>query len=247
MIIILYRKVYYQINLGRVVSKVIHVIPVGFKKDMLLESIRQSKHPIQKAYLVVGKDREEEIYRISEEIEKTLKVLVEVEIIHVDKLDVYTAVSEILRVIKKELTEGNKVFVNVTDSPRTLCLACVISAQLSGCRLYTAIPMYENGNEVGIAEVIEIPIPKPKRISSDKMKLVKLVYENGGVIESINKLIDLFEGISDDEKEYMSQRTKMSYNLRGLEEVGLVKMCRVGKNTKVILTNLGKAFAVMAY
>ncbi|MFP3908801.1 MAG: DUF6293 family protein [Halobacteriota archaeon] len=231
-------------------SKVVHIMPVGLKKDRLLESIRQSGYPIQKVYLVMGKDKdlsgEQEIYKVAADIEQTLSVLVEVEKIYVDKLNVYSAALDILGVVKKEFDGGNKILINATDSPRTLCIACYVSAQLSSSTLYIAMPKYENGNEVGISDVINIPIPPLKKISDDKLTVVKTVREQDGEVESINRLIDLFEGKTDNQKKYMAQRARMSYHLKGLEEDGLVEMQREGKNVKIKLTELGKAYALMA-
>jgi len=231
-------------------SKVVHIMPVGLKKERLLESIRRSGYPIQKVYLVLGKDKklsgEENVHKTAEEIEKTLNVLVEVEKIYVDKLDVYSAALEMLKVIKKEITEGNKVLINASDSVRTLCISCYVAAQLSGSKLYIALPKYENGEEVGIDKVVEIPIPPLKKISDDKLVIVKTLQEQGGEVESINRLIELLEGKTEDQKKYMAQRARMSYHLKGLEEDGLVEMRREGKNVKIKLTELGKAYALMS-
>ena len=38
----------------------------------------------------------------------------------------------------------------------------------------------------------------------------------------------------------------MSYHLKGLEDDGLVEMKREGKNVRIILTELGKAYALIA-
>jgi DNA-binding transcriptional ArsR family regulator len=231
-------------------TKVVHIIPVGLRKERLLESIRQSGYPIQKVYLVLGKDKklsgEEEAYRAADEIEKTLNVLVEVEKIYVDKLDVYAAALDVLGVIKRELAENNEVLINASDSARTLCIACYVAAQLSGSRLYLAMPKYEDGGEVGIDKVVEIPIPPLKKISDDKLLVVSTIQEQGGEVESINKLIELLEGKTQDQKRYMAQRARMSYHLKGLEEDGLVEMRREGKNVKIKLTELGKAYGLMA-
>lgn len=230
-------------------SKVIHIMPVGLRKERLLESIRKSGYPIQKVYLVLEKNKgpsREDIYRAAEEIEKTLNVLVEVEKIYVDMLDVYAAALEMLGVIKKELTEGNEVLINASDSTRTLCIACYVAAQLSGSKLYMAMPRYEDGKEVGIDRVVEIPIPSLKKISDDRLVIVKTIEEQGGEVESINKLIELLEGKTEDQKRYMAQRARMSYHLKGLEEDGLVEMRREGKNVKIRLTELGKAYALVA-
>ncbi len=230
-------------------SKVVHVMPVGVNKERLLESIRKSGYPIQKVYLVLGKDIDVDENAVSEaaaEIEKTLNVLVEVDKITVEKVDVYAAALDMLRVIKKEIDEGSEVLINATDASRTLCLASYVAAQLSGSKLYMAVPKIEDGKEAGIERIEEIPIPPIKRISDDKILIIKTIQEQGGEVESINKLIELLEGKTEDQKRYMAQRARMSYHLKGLEEDGLVEMKREGKNVKIRLTELGQAFALMA-
>ncbi len=230
-------------------SKVVHVMPVGVNKERLLESIRKSGYPIQKVYLVLGKDidlDEEAVNNAAAEIEKTLNVLVEVGKIEVEKMDIYAAALDMLKVIKKEIDEGSEVLINATDASRTLCLASYVAAQLSGSKLYMAIPKIENGKEAGIEKIVEVAIPPLKRISDDKILIIKTIQEQGGEVESINKLIELLEGKTEDQKRYMAQRARMSYHLKGLEEDGLVEMKREGKNVKIRLTELGQAFALMA-
>ncbi len=229
-------------------SKVVHVIPVGVNKERLLESIRKSGYPIQKVYLVIGKEIDYDPKSIEEsanEIEKTLKVLVDVDKILVDKIDVYAVALEILKTIKSELDAGSEVLINTTDASRIMCLSSYVVAQLSGSKLYMAIPKFEDGKEVGIERVEEILVPPLKRISDDKMLIIRTIQEQGGEVESINKLIELLEGKTDDQKKYMAQRARMSYHLKGLEEDGLVEMKREGKNVKIRLTELGQAFALM--
>lgn len=230
-------------------SKVVHIMPVGPEKEILLESIKKSGHPIQKVYLVLGKDKnlaeEKEAYKAATEIEKTLNVLIEVEKIYVDKLDVYSAVLDMLKVIKQELSEGNDVLINSTGSTKTMCIACYIASQLSGSKLYMVIPKFKGDKEVEIDRVAEILIPPLKRVGEDKIVIIKTIDEEGGEVESINKLIELLEGKTEDQKTYMAQRARMSYHLKGLEEDGLVVMQREGKNVKIKLTELGKAYALM--
>jgi len=222
-------------------NRVVHVLPVGTNKDVLLESTKLSGRPIQKVYLILGKDDGEEIYRNADEIEKTLSVLVEVKRITVDKKDIYGTALDMLKVIKEELKDGNEVLINASDTTREMCISCYIAAQLSGSKLYLAIT--SNGK---IEKVIDVLIPPLKKISDDKLTIIKTIAEQGGEVESINKLIELLEGKTDDQKKYMAQRARMSYHLKGLEEDGLVEMRREGKNVRIMLTELGKAYALMA-
>ena len=198
---------------------------------------------------MLGKDKnlaeEKEAYKAATEIEKTLNVLIEVEKIYVDKLDVYSAVLDMLKVIKQELSEGNDVLINSTGSTKTMCIACYIASQLSGSKLYMVIPKFKGDKEVEIDRVAEILIPPLKRVGEDKIVIIKTIDEEGGEVESINKLIELLEGKTEDQKTYMAQRARMSYHLKGLEEDGLVVMQREGKNVKIKLTELGKAYALM--
>ena len=222
-------------------NRVVHVLPVGTNKDVLLESTKLSGKPIQKVYLILGKDDGKEIYKNADEIEKTLSVLVEVKRITVDKKDIYGTALDMLKVIKEELKDGNEVLINASDTTREMCISCYIAAQLSGSKLYLAIT--SNGK---IDRVIDVLIPPLKKISDDKLTIIKTIAEQGGEVESINKLIELLEGKTDDQKKYMAQRARMSYHLKGLEEDGLVEMRREGKNVRIMLTELGKAYALMA-
>jgi len=226
-------------------NKVVHIIPVNPEKEILLKSIKEINRPIQKVYLVLGKDKsqpnEEESYKAAEEIEKNLNVLVEIEKLYVDKQNIYSAVLDMLRVIKEEVSSGNEVLINATGATRMMCIACYIAAQLAKCKLY----FMPSENEGEMDEIVELPIPPLKRIGEDRLTIIKTIEKEGGEVESINKLIELLEGRTDDQKTYMAQRARMSYHLKGLEEDGLVTMKREGKNVKIKLTELGKAYALM--
>lgn len=223
-------------------SKVVYIMPVNPEKEILLESIKKIDHPIQKVYLLLGKD-DNESQKAAEEIEKTLNVLIEVEKTYIDENDVYSAVLEILKIVKREISEGNEVIVNATGSTKTVCIACYIASQLSRSKFYMMMQKVENGKVVN--EIVELLIPPLKKIGEDKVTIIKIISEEGGEVESINKLIELLEGKTKDQKEYMAQRARMSYHLKGLEEDGLVVMQREGKNVKIRLTELGKAYALM--
>ncbi len=214
--------------------KTVHLIPLGKRCEIILDSVRMSGKPIQKSYLIVSRESS-----CLEEVENALKNFIEVEVVKVGN-DVYEAAIEILKIIKKELDEGNDVYINLSDAPKELCIAGLISAQISKTKIYMAIT--SNGK---VNSVIDLKVPPVKSIGEDKIALIKALEENGGEVESINRLIEIMEGKTDDQKRYMAQRARMSYHLKGLEEDGLIETKREGKNVRIRLTPLGKAYAIM--
>ncbi len=222
---------------------VVHVIAVGMNRDRIMDSLKQSGYPIQKAYLTLPKTSEYEA--VAEELEKALSVLVEIEKIYVDESDVYGSAIEILRALKKEKDQGNEIYINATDAPRTLMISCYIAAQLVSGKMYVALPRYEKGKEVGVEKIVEIPVPPLKKIGEDKLRILKAIYNNGKEVDSINSLIKIIEGKLEKQKAYMAQRAKMSYHLKGLEKDGLIETRRDGKNVKILLTPLGEAFCTI--
>jgi len=227
-------------------SKFVHLIPIGTGKNRLLESLKKCGHPFHKVYLIITKSSEDEYKRIADQIENSLRAIAEVERIYVDAVNIYAIVIELIKITRNEMKEGNIVLINVSDCPGTVSLACYIAAQLSKSKLYIGLPEYRNNEEIGVKEVMELVFPPLKRISNDKLTIIKIIKENGNSVDSINKLIELIEGKIKDAKKYMAQRARMSYHLKKLEDDGLIRMIREGKNVKIILTELGKAYALIA-
>ncbi|WP_457550504.1 HFX_2341 family transcriptional regulator domain-containing protein [Archaeoglobus sp.] len=214
--------------------KTVHLIPLGNRCEVVLDSVKMSGKPIQKAYLIVSRED-----NCLEDVVNALKNFIEVEVVKVSN-DVYGASMELLKIIKRELDEGNEVYINISDAPRELCIASLISAQISRTKIYMAIT--SNGR---VKRVIDLKVPPVKSVGDDKIVLIRALEENGGEVESINGLIEIVEGKINDPRRYMAQRARMSYHLKGLEEDGLIEMKREGKNVRIRLTPLGKAYAIM--
>lgn len=213
-------------------ASVVHVIAVESKPSEIVESVKMSGYPIHKAYLVFSSEKARDAV---EKVKSTLSSLVDVEIVEIKESGVYDAVEQILRTIRKEADEGNKLLFNITDSDKLICLACFISGQISESKVY----MKADGG------VVEVATPPMKKVNEDKLEILRALEKEGGGVDSINRLIELVEGKLEEQKRYMAQRARMSYHLNGLEEDGLVVTERRGKNLTIHLTELGKAFVAM--
>lgn len=213
-------------------ASVVHVITVESNPDEIVDSVKMSGYPIHKAYLVFDKD---EANKAVEKVKRTLSSLVDVKMMRISDNGIYDAVEQILKTVRKEVDEGNTLLFNITDSDKLMCLACFISGQVSESKIY----MKANGG------VVEVQTPPIKKVNEDKLEILRALEKEGGAVDSINKLIELVEGKLEEQKKYMAQRARMSYHLNGLEEDGLVVTERKGKNLRIYLTELGKAFVAM--
>jgi hypothetical protein len=73
---------------------------------------------------------------------------------------------------------------------------------------------------------------------------LKTIDKNGGEVESIDQLIELMYGTIDDEKIYLAWRAKLSYHLKSLEKLNLVKTFKNGRYLHIQLTPWGKAYLI---
>jgi len=210
-------------------------MPVGMDSDRIVQTIKASGHPVHKAYLVLDKS-DADAEKTAGKVEEILKPLIDISRVYVDKKDIYKTVTDILRVIRKEVNDNNVVIINSSDADRYLTVACYIAAHISGSKFYISLNK---------GKLQEVPVPPLKKINDEKVSIIKAIDDEGGEVDSINRLIDILEGKVEDQKKYMAQRARMSYHLNGLEEDGIVITKREGKNVRIILTELGKAYVVM--
>ncbi|MDI9645670.1 MAG: DUF6293 family protein [Archaeoglobales archaeon] len=210
----------------------VHIILAGNNAEIILDSIKVSGHPIHKSYVLYD---DENSKKVAENIKRVLSSLIDVELIEVNDKRIYSAVWEILKIARREKDLKNEILINLTGANQKFSLAGLIAAQISGGKVYT----YKNG------EVEVVQKPPVKDVNGDKMMILKVLDNEGGEVDSINRLIELVEGKIEEHKRYMAQRARMSYHLNGLEEDGLVVTERQGKNLKIKLTDLGKAFVLM--
>ncbi len=219
------------------------IVFVGHHKERLLESIRAlRKLPVEKIILFVGdKDLpgEEKVRKIAEELKKNLETVWEVEIKEIDKKNVIKAASQLIAVIEREKKEGREVIINASGSLRTLAIAGYIAACVTGAKIFSSIPRYdEKGEEVGIEEIIEIPTLPVDFPSKEQMEIISAI--DGGV-DSLDELVfRLNPGIKKDSKEFRNERSRLSHHLAKLERMGLVRKEKVGKNVRIVVTELGK-------
>ena len=218
---------------------------VGHSKLRIVQSIRGLRElPVTKIILAVGKpDTSGERFarKLAGEIAGELRTVYDVEIAEVDKKNVMNAVVELVKIVEKEKRNGNEVVFNVSGSLRTFAIAGYITACVTDSRIYSSIPEYdENENEVGIEEIIEIPVLPVDFPGKEQMKILNAL--DGGV-PSLDELVSkLNPDIKKGSKEFRSERSRLSHHIAKLEKAGFVRRKKAGKHVRIELTELGMAF-----
>jgi CRISPR-associated protein Csa3 len=223
----------------------VHIIPVGFSKEKLLESLKH--YPFQKVYLLVGRDHlemEEKVREIAQSMKRDLEAIVEVEEVEVDKEDVLEAARDIVKIINYEKAKGNEVMVNISGSMRTLAVASYIAASLTGAKVYSGISKYsEEGKPIGVQKTVDIPLFPIKRLSQKKEAILKVLYKSDGYASSLEEIIRrLKPELEPGSKEYNAERSLVSYHVNALKEEGFVETEKSGKNLIVRLSKLGEIY-----
>jgi len=217
------------------------IVFVGHHKERLVESIRALReYPITRIILAVGQQDssgERKARKIAEELAKELRTVFDVEIVEVDKKNVMKASLQLVDAINAE--KENEVILNVSCSLRTFAIAAYIAACVTNSKVISSIPRYdENDNEVGIEEVVEIPVLPIDFPGKEQLEIISAI-DSG--VESLDDLVfrlnpDIVKG----SKEFRSERSRLSHHLAKLEDAGFVRREKVGRNVRIEPTSLGR-------
>jgi len=215
---------------------------VGHHKERLLESIRALRHlPVSKIVLFVGQDElpgEKKVKEVAEQMKKELQPVYDVEIARIDKRHVIKAALQLIEKIKKEREKGLEVIINASGSLRTLAIAGYIAACVTASRIFTSIPKYnEKEEEVGIEEIIEIPILPIDFPAEEQIEILAAI--NGGVNALDELIARLNPGIEKGSESFVKERSRVSHHIAKLEKIGAVRKVKVGRNVRIELTPLG--------
>jgi len=219
------------------------IVFVGHHKERLIESIRALRDlPTSRIILFVGEENlpgEARVRRIAKEIKEELEIIWEVEIHKIDKRNIIKAASQLIEIIRNEKHQGREVVINASGSLRTLAIAGYIAACVTSSRIFTSIPRYnEKEEEVGIEEIIEVPTLPVDFPGEEQMEIISSI---GSGVESLDELIlRINPGISKGSSEFRRERSRLSHHLAKLEDAGLIRKEKRGRNVRIILTPLGR-------
>ncbi len=225
-------------------KKTVHIIPVGDTKTTLIEGMRQ--YPFHKIVLVLGNTTgpgEKKAEVVAAEIRSEFGKVAEIEEIHVELDDIYTAAITIAEKIRAEEKQGNTVMVNASGSLRTIGISCYLACAVTGAKLYVALPAYEEGMLTGIRQVLNVPPAPLKDAGREELSILKYLNEHG-TLDSVDTLIRGLRRLEKTAPEFQKERARMSYHIKKLREKGFIKTGKNGKNLKISLTPLGRLIAV---
>ncbi len=215
---------------------------VGHHKERLLESIRALRElPVTKIILFVGEEElpgERKARDVAEELKKELEVVWDVEIARVDKRNAIRAAMQLIEIIGAEKADRREVIINASGSLRSLAIAGYIAACVTGSRIFTSIPRYnEKEEEIGVEEVIEIPTLPIDFPTREQIEILAAIDGGVGALDEL--IARLNPGIDRGSEEFFKERSRLSHHIAKLESIGAVRKVKVGRNVRIELTPLG--------
>jgi len=219
------------------------VVFVGLHRERLIDSIRALREePVGKIILMVGEQElpaESKVKKLAEELKRGLETVYDVEIDKIDKKNTLRAAKQLVDLIKKERENGNDVLLNASGSLRNVSIAAYIAACVTKSRIITSISKYdEEENEIGIEEIIEIPLIPITLLPKEQMQIVQAI--DGGV-DSLDELIlRLNPDINKTDEKFMKERSRISHHLSKLEDLGFVRRKKVGRNVRIERTAIAE-------
>ncbi len=223
-------------------KKTVHIIPVGHTRVTLVEGMRQ--FPFHKIILVLGKEMvsgEKKAEGVARDIEEEFSKIAEVEVLRISIDDVYRGAIDIAGKIKSEQESGNEVLVNASGSLRTVGISCFLACTVTGAVLYVALPSYKGDAISGVRRVLEIPTYPLKRIGEQELGILNFLITKN----SVNSVDELIEGLGfkkASSKNFLKERSRISYHIKKLREEGFIKTEKIGKNLRISLTSLGELY-----
>ena len=207
-----------------------------------MDSIKMlSNYPVGRIILVVGEQLssgERRSRDLAKEMTHELGQIFEVETVAIDKKDITRSSVQIVNLIRSEMNRENDVIVNISGSLRTFAISAYIAGSITGCKVITSIPGYdESGEESGVEEIVEIPILPVCFLRDEQMRIVAAVEDGvNSLDELIIRLNPLIIKYSDD---FYKERSRVSHHLKVLEDNGFIIKKRNGRQINVTLSELG--------
>lgn len=228
-------------------KEIVHIIPLGYEIDRATKPFE--KYKANKAYLLVHLNtdlHDKELLRKHGYYLHTVKEQLEqlditTHIIQIDMFDLQDVIKTISRIIVKEITENNEVFVNVSSAGRLTSIGSALAAMANGAQAYYVYSddYSENQKErlkhgLSICYNLNIEFLEPFQFKLPKINGVKLLVKLFENPEKKMKTTDAIEHLSEigsgDWKEFKNFRSRKFP--RSLKQKGLMKL------NKGVLTEL---------
>ena len=160
----------------------------------------------------------------------------------IDKINILNAVNQLLDLILEEQKAGYNVIINVSGSLRTFAIAAYIVGCCTKSRIITSIPRYDEwDNEVGIEDIIEIPlIPVNYPTEEQKKILIGIQSETSSLKDLI---IQLDSTATQEKADLQKERSRISHHLANMEGNSLIKREKEWQSVRISLTYLGEIMA----
>jgi len=167
----------------------VHIAPVGFEVDRIVIPVKQTR--ADKIFLLVHDNAsEDKSLPYLRNLERQLKKeKVQVEIVRVDRLNLFATIKAVKEIIEKEI--DNAIYVNVGSGSKIQAIACMM-----GCMIFKSKnnikPFYAEAEKYaafegkqqsfGVKRTITLPTYQIQTPKTELIQALQLIKENNGKI-----------------------------------------------------------------
>ncbi|MHA2065105.1 MAG: HFX_2341 family transcriptional regulator domain-containing protein [Candidatus Thorarchaeota archaeon] len=206
------------------------IATVGEDTDTVLIGLRNI--PAHRLDLLCLKQDRESVGEFAQELERTLKIEVEVHLI-TEKI-VESVLENVALLLKQHRNEFDDVVLNVAGGDKTLTCAAVSAAYFNGVKAFHLM-----GDVPVLLPVLKVSYSKV--ISDAKLKILQKIHSAGGGVKSLKELSE----ISGYGKPLLSYHINGDDESRGLTDLGLVEVEHKRRGRlQIVLTMVGRAMVL---
>lgn len=206
--------------------KTLHVATIGDGTEEVLLGIRS--FPTHKLALVCLSEHRPKVANFAADIERTLKIPVDVYAINGDPIE--GMLRTIMEIMRKDGREYEDIIINVGGGDKNLTCAATATAFINGLKAFHCMK-----NSCVMLPILKLSYTE--LVSKTKVEILRTIEKAGGEVESLERLKDL----TGHGKPLLSYHVQGAADSRGLAELGLVDIERATRGrTRIRLTTLGR-------
>lgn len=219
-----------------IAKKTVHIAPVGFHPEKIVESIRQ--FPVHKVIMIIhpGDENKPSVMNAVNSIDNAFGDI-DIEKVSVERENIIKASLDLIDIASREIKNGNQVMFNISGGLRNISMAAYFVGMVSGIDTYTDIPQ-SNEEKYSLKGILSIPYLPIAQLRKEQLRILDHLEDDADSQDELIYRLNPDIGQEDLGKE----RSRLTHHLKHLRDIDLVETIKMGKKSVVKRTAMGTLY-----